>query len=176
MVRSWVIFFFVMLCTGCYSGSAENLDSAPATVSAKNKITGKAAKIIDGDTFDLLLADRTIRRIRLFGIDCPERAQAYYQVAKDELGTLLRNASLTIDIRDIDRYGRTVGIVQANQKNVNEAMLSAGFAWHYRRYDNNPEWSLLEKAARRQSLGLWADSHPVAPWVFKSEKRLPVNK
>lgn len=159
-----MFFFCVTLALGCYCGTAED------------QLTGKASKIIDGDTFDLLLTDKTTRRIRLFEIDCPERTQAYYRVAKDHLGTLLRNATLTVEIRDTDRYGRTVGIVWANQQNVNEAMLSAGLAWHYTRYDNTPQWQVLENTARQNRAGLWADPHAVAPWLFKSPNRTPAKK
>ncbi len=69
------------------------------------------------------------------------------------------------------RYGRTVGIVFINGVNVNEAMLKAGLAWHYKEYDKNPDWAELEKKARADKKGLWAMNNPVSPWEYRKRKR-----
>jgi len=140
------------------------------TMNPGRVLQGTAVKIIDGDTFDLLLTDKTTRRIRLYGIDCPERQQPYYQTAKDFLGKKLQSATIRVAIQDQDVYGRTVGIVWADNYNVNEALLQAGLTWHYKRYDRNPRWEQLEREARHQQTGLWADAHPIAPWTFKHSR------
>ena len=159
------VFFFHIHCTNSSNDAAAQL-----MVNTGNSIQGKAVKILDGDTFDLLLPDKTVRRIRLYGIDCPERKQPYYQAAKDFLGHALQSANILVTIRDKDRYGRTVGVVLANHQNINEALLRAGLGWHYRRYDRNLDWSDLEKEARRKHAGLWADLTPIPPWAFKHPK------
>jgi endonuclease YncB( thermonuclease family) len=133
--------------------------------------TGKVIKISDGDTFHVLRDDQFTEKIRLYGIDCPERAQAFSQKAKNFLSDLIFGKTVRIVKKDTDLYGRTVAIVFIDTTNVNEALLRASLAWHYTRYDQNPRWADLEKEAETAKRGLWVDPHPTPPWEWRKSNR-----
>ena len=124
---------------------------------------------MDGDTFEALTKEKTTERIRLHGIDCPERNQPFSLAAKNKLADLIFSKQIKFIRMDIDRYGRTVAMVFINHENVNESMLWAGLAWHFKRYDQNPAWDALERAAARKRTGLWADAQPVPPWSWRKQ-------
>lgn len=134
-------------------------------------ITGTVVRVADGDTFTLLTdGDRQVR-VRLHGIDCPERGQPYSGVATEHLKALLAMGNIRVEQLNTDRYGRTIGMVYAGGINVNESLLAAGLAWHYTSFDRNPDWARLEVKARAQRLGLWAEPDAVAPWDWRKRKR-----
>jgi micrococcal nuclease len=133
--------------------------------------TGKVVGIADGDTFTMLDNNNKQVRVRLYGIDAPEKNQDYGQVSKKFLSDLIFNEQVTIKEIESDQYGRTIAIVMLDSIVVNEALLNAGLAWHYQQYDNNPLWVLLELNAQSQRKGLWAAKDPVAPWSFRKNKR-----
>lgn len=134
-------------------------------------LEGKVVKVADGDTFTLLDADNQQVRVRLHGIDCPERAQPYGNVARQYLSTLVFGKQVGVEEMDTDRYGRVVGIVHVDGKVVNEELLKEGLAWHYTEYDDNPDWARLQADARRQGRGLWQDKRPVEPWNWRKRGR-----
>lgn len=139
--------------------------------SATKYITGEVVRVADGDTFTLLVdGDRQVR-VRLHGIDCPERGQPYSRVATEHLKALLAKGNVRVEEMDTDRYGRTIGMVYAGGVNVNESLLAAGLAWHYASFDKNPDWAALEVQARERRLGLWAEPDAVAPWEWRKRKR-----
>lgn len=138
---------------------------------------GKVVSIADGDTFTLLDETNTQVKVRLHGIDCPERAQDFGQVARQKLSDLLFNQPVKLDVKDTDRYGRSVAIVYTLQGLcVNEELLKEGLAWHYTTYDKNEAWAALEQTARKNKVGLWSQPKPVAPWDWRKEKRQPTKK
>ena len=134
-------------------------------------ITGRVVSIADGDTFTLLTDEKKQVKIRLYGIDCPEKKQPFGTAAKQKLSALVFGKHVRIKQMDIDRYTRTVAIVynEANTS-INEEMLKTGFAWHYVRYDDNIYWRQLQESARRKKIGLWAEDDPVPPWQWRSKK------
>lgn len=138
---------------------------------AANGLTGKVVGLADGDTFTLLLPDNTTKKIRLYGIDAPERKQPFGTVARQRLSELIFSKQVRVEQKDIDRYGRTVGVAYVDGLCVNEEMLRSGLVWHYTAYDKNPRWADLEQEARRNRVGLWQDQHPVAPWEWRKEQR-----
>ena len=134
-------------------------------------ISGTVVKVADGDTFTLLTADNHTVKIRLHGIDAPEKGQDFYRVSRDYLASITMHQRVEVIVTSRDRYKRTVGLVSVNGTNVNEAMLRSGLAWHYREYDKKAEWSALEKKARAERAGLWKMPHPVPPWQFRKARR-----
>ncbi len=134
-------------------------------------LTGTVVRVADGDTFTLLVDGNRQVRVRLHGIDCPERGQPYSRVATGHLRTLLAKGNIRVTEMDTDRYGRTIGIVYASGVNVNESLLANGLAWHSSAFDRNPVWVELEALAREQRLGLWAERNPVAPWDWRKTRR-----
>jgi len=135
-------------------------------------LSGKVVKIADGDTLTIIDASRVKHKIRLYGIDTPEYDQAYYRSAKSALSLLVANKSVGIDVKDTDTYGRTVGVVYIDGRNVNLQMIKSGHAWWYKRYAGlNQNFREAEEHARAHQLGLWADSDPIAPWDWRRQRR-----
>jgi micrococcal nuclease len=133
------------------------------------QLSGKVVSVADGDTFTMLVNNGQIR-IRLHGIDCPEKGQDFSNVAKEFLSEYVFDKVVTVRIMDTDRYGRTIGMVTINGVNVNEKLLEAGLAWHYKTYDKNPEWARMEQEARTKRKGLWVQSNAIPPWEYRRMK------
>jgi endonuclease YncB( thermonuclease family) len=134
--------------------------------------SGKVVGVTDGDTITVLHAGRG-ERIRLFGIDCPEKRQAFGTRAKQATSALVFGKVAEVEPVDQDRYGRTVALVTVGATLVNEELVRQGLAWVYARYCKRPvcgEWARLEAEAREGRRGLWADPRPVPPWEFRRKK------
>lgn len=133
----------------------------------------KVVGVKDGDTIEVLIDGRQ-ETVRLFAIDCPEKAQAYGQVAKKFTSALCYGKYVSVEPQaERDQYDRIIGTVYIDDTLVlNEALLKAGMAWHYKRYSNNEQYSYYENNARAAHLGLWADDNPTEPWNWRhSNKR-----
>lgn len=138
---------------------------------AQQSLTGRAVKIIDGDTFDLLVGSTTYR-VRLLGIDCPERGQPYSRRATEALGNWCRTGTLTVRYRSSDRNKRIVGdVYTAAGAWINLKLVADGWAWHYSKYSLDSRLRRAEAAARRHRKGLWQQSHAVAPWQWRRGTR-----
>lgn len=142
-----------------------------ATAAAASEIRGKVVKVRDGDTVDVLQGTRMVK-VRVFGIDTPERGQPFAARAKSFTAELVGNEHVVIEVKDVDRYERVVGtVVLADGRNLGYELVRAGLAWHYARYSRDPELARLEQEARAARRGLWTDARPVPPWKFRSERR-----
>ncbi|MEO5648632.1 MAG: thermonuclease family protein [Ginsengibacter sp.] len=140
----------------------------PKTFSeTKEIITAKVIKIVDGDTFDVLTTGNNTIRIRMNGIDCPERKQDYYQVCKDALAQFIFGKNVQLITHGKDRYRRTIADVFYKNENINVAMIQNGFAWHYRKYSSDEIMEKAEQRARIKKIGLWKMSNAMAPWDFR---------
>ena len=153
--------FILFLYTHCSPSGAEVVSS--------EVLTGKVVSIADGDTFTILDANNKQRKIRLHGIDAPEKRQPFGTVSKKRLSELVFGKEVRVEKRSTDRYKRIVAIVYADSININETMIAEGMAWHFTRYDQDPAWSALEARARSNKSGLWKDAHPVAPWEWRKK-------
>jgi micrococcal nuclease len=131
--------------------------------------TGKVIKIVDGDTFDLLTKEKNTLRIRMNGIDCPERRQDFYQSAKNALAGYIFNKEVTLFITGRDRNKRAIATVYYNGENVNLSMIKNGYAWHYKKYSTDTTYAKAEQEARLARKGLWRMNNPVAPWDFRKK-------
>ena len=118
-----------------------------------------------------MLVDNQQIKIRLHGIDCPEKKQDFGQVAKEFLAGSVFGKVVTVQVKNKDRYGRTVGIVTIDGVNINEKLLKEGLAWHYKTYDKNPKWAKLEMDARKNKRGLWIQPKVIAPWDYRKGVR-----
>jgi micrococcal nuclease len=129
----------------------------------------KVIHIADGDTITVLNDTNKQIKIRLKGIDCPEKAQAFGNKAKQFTKDLVAGQMVTIQAHNKDRYGRTIGdVILADGQNLSQELVKAGYAWWYRKYA--PDDTVLEKfetEARETKAGLWSDPHPIAPWDFR---------
>lgn len=135
--------------------------------------TAKVVKILDGDTVDVLIADNTTRRIRLAGIDAPEKAQAFGNRAKQQLADLVGGQVVQVESSKIDKYGRTIGKLTVDAEDANLAMISAGLAWWYRQYASEQpaadraSYAAAEAQAKAERRGLWDDPSAIAPWEWR---------
>lgn len=127
------------------------------------RISGRVVNIADGDTLTIRTADGNTEKIRLFGIDAPERGQPFGRKAQAALDAMIAGKTVTVKIEDRDQYGRLVGVVFRDTTNLNAAMLEQGMAWVYRKYTHDAEWIALETRARSERRGLWRDPNPVPP-------------
>ena len=133
----------------------------------------KVVSVTDGDTIKVYNAEQGQVKIRLYGIDTPEKGQPYGKAAGKHLSSLIAGAMVEVETVTTDRYGRTVGIVWDEETNINQEMVRAGYAWVYRRYCDKPfcsEWLLLEDNARSSRIGLWQEPNPVPPWEWRRRK------
>ncbi|RYE21487.1 MAG: nuclease [Sphingobacteriales bacterium] len=131
----------------------------------------KVVKIKDGDTIELLSSDFQNITVRLAGVDCPEKSQAFGQAAKQFTALLCFGKDVKMVVDSRDRYGRTVAtILFDDNKNLNYELVKNGYAWEYKTYSKDPELGRLEQYARTNRLGLWQDANPVEPWNFRKHK------
>ena len=138
---------------------------------AAKTISGKVTAVKDGDTI-VVLKNRVTYTIRLDGIDCPEKKQAFGDKAKRFVSDKVFSRNVKVVYTKKDRYQRYLGTVYyGGGKNLNEDLLKAGLAWHYKQYNKDPILAKLEATARRNKTGLWADKNPVAPWNFRRIKK-----
>lgn len=130
--------------------------------------TGKVIGVSDGDTITVLHQGHP-EKIRLEGIDCPEKAQAFGQRAKQFTSDLAFGKVVTVrGVETRDRYGRILGnVILPDGQNLNHQLLQAGFAWWYRKYSHDLQLEHMESEARKAKHGLWADPYPIPPWEWR---------
>ena len=135
---------------------------------------GKVVGVTDGDTITVL-QDKNSIKVRLYGIDCPERRQAFGTRAKQFTSDLVFGKVVDVETIDVDRYKRTVAILRLQEGAVvNLEIIRAGFGWVYGAYCKKPiclEWKRLEGEAVTARRGLWRDENPVPPWEWRREQR-----
>ena len=141
----------------------------------KSPLTGEMKvtvyKIADGDSFEGRSGSETIR-IRLYGIDAPERGQDFYRKSKDRLGALCAEGPVKVVPRNRDSFGRLVAdVYSASGTHINTAMVAEGLAWHFTKYSNSADLARLEREARAQGIGIWSMKDPVAPWEYRAQRR-----
>jgi len=129
-------------------------------------------RVSDGDT---IVVSRhgydSSEKIRLYGVDCPEKKQVFGEKAKQFVSTMVLGK--TVDVRPIrkDFFGRTIAWIYVDGACLNEELLRAGLAWHYGQYSSDRHLIELEARARQQKEGLWSDPHAVAPWDFRRMRK-----
>lgn len=145
-------------------------------MASANIIHGRVVGVFDGDSVTVIDSKKTQFKIRLAGIDAPEKAQAYGQKAKESLSELVFGKQVDVEWSKQDRYGRTVGKIMLGGVDINLEQIKRGMAWHYKEYEN--EQSLEDRVAYAQSelqaqdkkMGLWRDPAPIQPEVFRQKK------
>lgn len=140
----------------------------PAT---ETPLTLKVVSIHEGDTFTGLNESNQQIKVRLDAVDAPELGQPYGQASKKALADKLFGKTVVVITKKHDRYGRTVGHVLIEKRDVNLELLEEGMAWHYKQYDHNKRLSQAEQSARSVKKGLWRDSNAVAPWEWRKNER-----
>jgi endonuclease YncB( thermonuclease family) len=143
------------------------------TASASKILQGNVVSVADGDTITVLDAEKTQHKIRLQGIDAPEKAQAFGAKSKQALYEMVHGKTVQVSFEKSDKYGRILGKVLLDGQDICHQQIKAGLAWHYKKYQNQQPlvdreaYSASETAAKNEKLGLWSDPRPVAPWDFR---------
>ena len=140
-------------------------------------LQGKVIGVADGDTVTLLDAQKNQHKIRLQGIDAPEKAQAFGNKSKQSLHEMVHGKEVMVDFQKKDKYGRTVGKVLVNNTDVCLEQIKRGMAWHYKKYaSEQPKtdreiYAQAEQLAKSQGIGLWRDKNPMPPWDFRQQTK-----
>jgi endonuclease YncB( thermonuclease family) len=136
-------------------------------------LTGAVVRVVDGDTIYVLDGNYEQHKIRLAGIDAPERKQAYGLASRKHLASIVAGQQVSIEYQKHDRYGRIVGKVLHDGIDVCLEQVKNGFAWHYKKYQQEQDaqdrqrYAIAENQARDSRLGLWRENNPNAPWEFR---------
>ena len=132
----------------------------------------KVVGVSDGDTCIGLTADNLQVKCRIYGIDAPEKNQAFGNRSKQTLSDLIFGQQVKIIIQG-RHYERAIAWVYTyNGKDISAEMIRAGMAWHYKKYNDSEKYDELENEARQNRVGLWQDNAPIPPWNFrKTNKR-----
>jgi micrococcal nuclease len=150
---------------------------AQAAIGAGPLTPGLVVAISDGDTITLLTEDKRQLKIRLVGIDTPEKKQAFGTKARDHLASRIFKHDVEVDLRKQDQYGRHLGVIYMNGTDINQSMIQEGYAWFYKHYAKEQpkeealRYAKAEADARSKQRGLWADPNPVPPWEFRKEAK-----
>jgi endonuclease YncB( thermonuclease family) len=139
---------------------------------AERWLEAQVVRTIDGDTIEVRSEGETIR-IRLSGIDTPERGQPWYRRSKQALADRVAGREVRINAITTDRYGRTIGEVYAGDVCVGCELVRDGHAWVYRRFSRDPILLEIEAEARKTGRGLWGlpESERVPPWEWRERQR-----
>lgn len=136
------------------------------------RFTVKVVGISDGDTFTAINNDNLQLKVRLYGIDAPEKKQAFGNKSKEFLSSLIFGKNISIDVQSQDSWGRYIAYAFTPEgRDVSYLMIEAGMAWHFVKYDNTAVYELAEIDAKKAQRGLWVDKSPIAPWDFRSNNR-----
>jgi len=139
-------------------------------------LEGRVVGISDGDTVTVLDASKTQFKIRLQGIDAPEKKQAFGNKSKEALSTWLFNKQVTVEYSKKDKYGRILGKILVDEVDANLEQIKSGMSWHYKKYQNEQSendrklYAQAETQAREEKRGLWVVPDPVPPWEWRKAR------
>lgn len=168
MNLKFLLFLPVLILCSCNRSHQSNAESG--------LITGKVVRIVDGDTYDILLNGTQTTRIRMEGIDAPEKGMPFYRKAKNYLSGLCFGKTVRLEIHGTDNHGRKIAFTYLEDgTELSHEMLKAGLAWHFKKYNNDPELEELEIKARESKTGLWSEDSPMPPWENRALHRKGVS-
>jgi micrococcal nuclease len=130
--------------------------------------TAHVVRIIDGDTIHVRDITGEKHRIRLAMIDAPESEQPFGTEATKKISELLRQGTVRLKVKCIDKYNREVAFVYCEGKDVSAEMLKDGMALHYHmNFDKCDIYDKFEAAAKRCHKGLWSQEKVEKPWNYR---------
>jgi len=169
--RRWISLFFGL------AGALLAALLATTATQASEFIEGRVVRVADGDTITVLDAGNRQHRIRLKGIDAPESRQAFGNVSKRALSSMVAGQHVHVRVDGVDRFDRVIGVIFLNGRDINLDMVGHGMAWHYRQFardqtsSERSAYASAEQEARSNRRGLWADSNPMPPWDFRRQSQ-----
>lgn len=148
-----------------------------STTAKGDTLEVKITRVIDGDTIVAITQRREEIRVRLAGIDCPEKrkSQPFWRFAKDELNSRVAGSTLAVEYQKKDRWGRYIGVLRYHNQDINAELVAIGACWHFKKYQSEQSeqdrrlYSELEIRARKERVGLWIDPNPIPPWDWRKQ-------
>lgn len=158
--------------------------TAPGLAAGSQTLEVRVVSVADGDTITVVDSNQLQHRIRLAGIDAPEKGQPFSERSRQALSELVHGREVTIQWSKRDGYGRFVAKVLvmpagacpppcAARFDVNLSQVDAGLAWHYKEFEmeqtpsDRAAYGTAEKLAREQRIGIWSQADPVPPWDMR---------
>jgi len=132
---------------------------------------GEVVSVADGDTFTIKTITNERIKVRLYGIDAPERGQDFGSKSRQFLKDLCHGKEVVIHDKGTDQYGRLLGVVYVGDMNVNEELVGNGLAWYYSHFVDDPRLESLENEARKKKLNIWSMKNPISPYEYRKAKR-----
>lgn len=160
------IFAGILAITTALSADMYISARAPDTPIVYERLTGEVVKVFDGDTVSLKVGSETLR-VHLAGIDAPETGQQFASKARHHLSEMVISHQVTFVVLHTDRRGESHGELFLNALSINKVLLTDGFVWAERDYDEQPTWQGLESIARSNNFGLWRYGDVMPPWEYR---------
>lgn len=148
-----------------------------ANIACADILQGRVVGVSDGDTVTVLDASNTQFKIRLMGIDAPEKKQSFGAKSKTHLSDLVFDKQVAVEYSKQDKYGRTVGKIMVDGVDANLEQVKAGLAWHYKKYQREQSvadreaYAQAEELAKAERRGLWIESEPTPPWDWRKQRK-----
>lgn len=181
LFRTFILLFIILFLANCAS--------IPTSKAAIRTVTGTITKVTDGDTVHLTTPEQTKLKIRLYGIDAPETdkinnktgrvnkpGQPYGEESMNALTNKIMGKQVKLDILDIDKYRRMVGMIYLDDRNINLEMIREGYAEAFVEYLKPPyreEFLATQRGAQSARKGIWSLPDYERPRAFR--KRLKVS-
>ena len=139
------------------------------------KISGKVIRVIDGNTIEVLDADKEIIKVMLHSVDCPELGQDYADEAKKFTEKLVLKKRVVVEIMGKDRWGNKMAqVVLNNGKSLQHELLKEGLAWYKEETDRT--LTLLQSNAKANKIGLWVKDDATPPWIYRRQQSMMAPK
>jgi endonuclease YncB( thermonuclease family) len=161
LVFTILTLIFLVNCTNSNNDKLENHKGNYYSIS----------KVIDGDTYHIKSHGEKIK-IRMEGIDAPEKGMPYYKESKEFLKRLCLGKKIKFIQSSKDHYGRIIAKTYLDDnRELGQEMIKNGMAWHFKKYSQDTLLARLETEAQNKHLGLWKDANPIAPWEFRKKAK-----
>lgn len=173
---TWLLTGLLFLSVAC-SRPTKQSNQESIRPPGRQTLSGRVVRITDGDTVTVLDASNTQHRIRLQGIDAPESKQDFGTQSKKKLSGLIFGKDVEVVYDKTDQYGRLIGKILLEGRDINLEQVRSGMAWHYQEYEREQStedrelYARAEDEARSARRGLWVDTNPVEPSEFRREER-----
>lgn len=152
MLRTLILFLLLLLNGSAYC----------------QEFTAKVIAVLDGDTV-LVKRAKGVVKIRMVGIDAPEKAQTFGETSKHSLSDMVMGKQVTIKSQAVDKYGRMVAAINVNGLDVNAEQIRRGMAWENSNFHSDKTLLALQEEAKQAPRGLWALSDPTPPWDWRKQ-------
>ncbi len=162
-LRSWYI-----VAVAIFSAVAATVPMCPRHDEA-GRPPWRVEMVNDGDTVTCIDESGQTVKIRLQGIDAPEFDQPHGRSARNALDQKLIGRRVRVAGTARDQYGRLLGTLWLEDRNLNRELVAEGHAWVFGGFSPDPDLLDAEDAARRARRGLWAADYPVSPSLWRQE-------